>query len=308
MADISDRVDKGLSEMRTAVLGAQILLGFQYEALFQPRFGDLPPPAQAIEAVSFVLLFATVVVMLAPAAFHRLSERGEATRAQTGFTSAMAATGLCLFALAIGLNVTMVTLTSLGPALAAGFGAAAIALSLFLWFGLEMILRRPAKEPPMTDEKLPLPKRVSQMLTESRIVLPGVQALLGFQFAAYLTDAFAKLPASAQASHTAGLALLLIAMILLMAPGPFHRLAERGEDTARADRFGVSMVMAALAPLGLGLACDCYVVLAMVSHDPALSAAVAAAAALVAFGLWFAWPLVSRATRRDPLRHGAAAE
>jgi hypothetical protein len=30
-------------------------------------------------------------------------------------------------------------------------------------------------------EKAPLDERIAQMLTEARVVLPGVQALLGFQ-------------------------------------------------------------------------------------------------------------------------------
>jgi hypothetical protein len=42
MASTKDKVQKALSEVRTLVLGAQILLGFDYRALFLPRFEDLP--------------------------------------------------------------------------------------------------------------------------------------------------------------------------------------------------------------------------------------------------------------------------
>jgi len=43
MAELKDKVQKVLSENRTLVLGAQILLGFQYQAVFRPKFEDLPP-------------------------------------------------------------------------------------------------------------------------------------------------------------------------------------------------------------------------------------------------------------------------
>jgi hypothetical protein len=36
MASTKDKVQTALSEVRTLVLGAQILLGFQYQALFTP--------------------------------------------------------------------------------------------------------------------------------------------------------------------------------------------------------------------------------------------------------------------------------
>ena len=48
----------------------------------------------------------------------------------------------------------------------------------------------------MEDEKVPLPKKIDQMLTEARVIVPGAQALLGFQLAVVLTQSFDELPAS----------------------------------------------------------------------------------------------------------------
>jgi hypothetical protein len=33
---------------------------------------------------------------------------------------------------------------------------------------------------PQIDEQVPLPKKIEQMLTEARVILPGAQALLDF--------------------------------------------------------------------------------------------------------------------------------
>ena len=49
MVSAKDKVQKALSEVRTLVLGAQILLGFQYQALFLPRFEELPGYGKALE-------------------------------------------------------------------------------------------------------------------------------------------------------------------------------------------------------------------------------------------------------------------
>ena len=58
------------------------------------------------------------------------------------------------------------------------------------------------------------------MLIEARVVLPGVQALLGFQFVVVLTDSFERLPPFSQYVHLASLGLMALAMILLMTPPP----------------------------------------------------------------------------------------
>jgi hypothetical protein len=50
-------------------------------------------------------------------------------------------------------------------------------------------------------EPTPLEKKIEQVLTECRIVLPGTQALPGFQLSAFLTDAFTMLPRADQLLH-----------------------------------------------------------------------------------------------------------
>jgi hypothetical protein len=57
----------------------------------------------------------------------------------------------------------------------------------------------------------PLATKVEQLLTEARVIIPGAQALLGFQFIAMLTSGFDRLPPSVKAAHA--LALCLVAVM-----------------------------------------------------------------------------------------------
>jgi len=266
MASTKDKLQTALSEVRSLILGAQILLGFQYQAVFRPRFADLPPFAKALEVATCILMLVTLLLLIAPSPFHRLAENGEATQRQLAYSTAMIRAVLVPFALAIGANVTMTVEVHLGRALAALLGVATTCAAAWFWFGLGTMQRNRQARPPASqgkegDETLPLKEKVTELLTESRIVLPGVQALLGFQFAAYLTDTFEKLSATAKAVHTISLLLIALTMILLMSPAPYHRLAENGEHTARFETIGERFILCALVPLAFGLAGDFYVVL-----------------------------------------------
>ena len=293
-------VREGLSEVRTTVLGPQILLGFQYQSLFQPGFAKLEPWRQTLSLAALGLLLATVTLVLAPAPFHQIAEGGQRTARQAAFTARMLAMSLGPFALAVGLNLLVVGAGEWGAGAAAVAGAVATGLCLLLWYGIETMVRRHASDPvrDLRTSTTSLKDQVADLMTETRIVLPGVQALLGFQFAAYLTDAFPQLSPRVRAAHDVGLALLLLSMILLMTPAPFHRLAEQGEDTTRTCRVGRACVVAALATLALGLAADVYVAVEIITGSPGAAAGGAGLGLLTALGLWFAIPLAQRSSRQ----------
>jgi len=149
------------------------------------------------------------------------------------------------------------------------------------------------------DEKqTPLHTRIEQMLTESRVMLPGAQAILGFQFAVMLSKSFDQLPPSAHVVHIAALALVAFAVILLMTPAAIHRIAFGGEDTERFHTIGGRFVVAAAVPLGLGISLELYVALVRATQSPALAIAGACAIATLFAGLWFVQPLLLRRRRR----------
>ncbi len=80
------------------------------------------------------------------------------------------------------------------------------------------------------------------------MVLPGAQALLGFQLAVTLTRAFEALPYPSKRVHAPALMLVALAVILLIAPAAFHRIAFSGEDTEEFHRIGSWFIVAATVP------------------------------------------------------------
>ena len=99
------------------------------------------------------------------------------------------------------------------------------------------------------------------MLTEARVILPGAQALLGFQLAIVLTDTFEKLPSLPRLLHAAALLSVALSVALLITPAALHRIVWAGEDTEAVLRIGGQITILALLPLAMGMAGDSYVVL-----------------------------------------------
>ena len=132
-----------------------------------------------------------------------------------------------------------------------------------------------------------LEDKIVQVLTEARVVLPGAQAMLGFQLAMTLMDGYDKLPHSSKDVHVAGICAIAITIVFLMAPAAYHRFVEGGEDTERFHRFASWMVVAAMVTLPPGFAADLWVVVR--KHTDSTGKANAAAAVALAFfyGLWF---------------------
>ena len=77
-----------------------------------------------------------------------------------------------------------------------------------------------------------LKDKIEQVLTEARVVLPGVQALLGFQLSIMLMQGFESLPPSSRYIHLTSLALMTLSIILLISPAAYHRIVEQ-EKTRR---------------------------------------------------------------------------
>jgi hypothetical protein len=91
----------------------------------------------------------------------------------------------------------------------------------------------------MEDKEQALEVRIEQALTELRVVLPGAQALFGFQFAAVLTERFAQLSVILKGMHLASLSVVAVAVVMLIAPAAYHRIAAAGnaEEGVLQQRF-----------------------------------------------------------------------
>jgi hypothetical protein len=292
---LRERTKNALDEVRILVLGTQVLLGFEYRAFFEPRFDRLPAHDRALHVVGlFLLLFVVGVVML-PAARHRIVERGKDSESLHRLAMNCAFMALLPFAVVIGLDLA-VAVSSVSGRLQLALPIAGVAAALSLWYGIA-ILRGPQPHREERTDDMKLEDKIVQVLTEARVVLPGAQALVGFQLAITLMDAYEKLPQASKKLHLAAIVADILAVIFLMAPAAYHRIVERGEDTERFHRFASAMVVLSLAVLPAGFALDLAVVVRKQTDSLALASAAGIGTAAMFYALWFAAMLWIRAKR-----------
>lgn len=292
---LRSKVKNALDEARILVLGTQVLLGFQYRAFFERAFDRLPRRNQDLKLVGLVLLLGVMGLLLLPAARHRLVERGEDTPGLHRFTMNVMGVALVPFAAALGLDLFDAGWTR-GPRVAVALGLATFAVAIAFWFGIALVF---GHRPPGADEGggMKLEDKIVQVLTETRVVLPGAQALLGFQLAMTLMEGYERLPDSSKDLHLAATCAIALTVVFLMAPPAFHRIVEGGEDTERFHRFAGWMVLAAMVTLPLGFAGELWIVVRKQTGSLAAAHAAAALALLFFYGLWFFAMLVLRARR-----------
>jgi hypothetical protein len=146
-------------------------------------------------------------------------------------------------------------------------------------------------------EKETLKDGMRNVIEEARVIIPGIQALFGFQTMAVFNNRFDDLPAEVKAAYLVALGLLVIAIGLLMTPAAYHRLAERGQVSRRLiDRSSI-LIAAGLVPLMFALPIDVYVVVVAAIDNGAVGFGAAAAAFVFLAGLWFAFPLAKKRRR-----------
>src|SRR6202040_1276102 len=112
---------------------------------------------------------------------------------------------------------------------------------LAFWFGVGIVFGRREHRKEVGGE-MKLEDKIVQVLTEARVVLPGAQALFGFQLAITLMESYEALPDSSKNIHLASTCAIACAIVFLMAPPAYHRIVDRGEDTERFHRFASWMV------------------------------------------------------------------
>jgi hypothetical protein len=137
----------------------------------------------------------------------------------------------------------------------------------------------------------------TQVDDEARMLLPGVQALMGFQLMAAFNQRFEQFSPGEQIMHFAAFLLLALTMGLLMAPAAYHRQAERCMVTERFVKMSSRLLTIAMVPFVAGICLDTYLLGKMILKETG-PAILAAGVALVVFvGLWFVLPQLARPRR-----------
>src|SRR5258705_6616178 len=71
------RLKTALDESRLLILGAQVLFGFQFEAVFQELFPEIPTSSRYIHCAGLVMLLISIGLLIAPSLFHQIIFDGE---------------------------------------------------------------------------------------------------------------------------------------------------------------------------------------------------------------------------------------
>jgi Family of unknown function (DUF6328) len=300
--ELDKKVKTALNETRLLILGVQVLLGLAFQSFFQDGFAELSAPSKLLCAAGLLLVIVSTGVLVIPSMEHRLVERGQSSVRLLKATSFFTGLGLAPLSASLGVFVYVVIDRHFG--MAAGFVLALIlaGLAAFAWFGLEILIGSSTGVKAMEKSATPLQTRIEQLLTEARIIIPGAQALFGFQFVAMLTTGFDRLPQTAKLVHAAALCLIAVNVVVLMTPAALHRLSFGGEDSEAFLRMGSALVVAAPLFLAGGIAAESYVVLQKTFESARWAVAGGACSFLALIMLWYALPLALRAatTGRSP--------
>ncbi len=140
-------------------------------------------------------------------------------------------------------------------------------------------------------QDLPLADAVTHLLEECRMILPGIQALFGFQLIAVLQPPFFdKLSHAEQIVHILALGLVAISGAIVMTPAAYHRQTAPREASDGFIQFASWLLLIAMIPLILGITLDFYLVAKIVLMSRALSAFLAFIIAAVFVFSWYVMP------------------
>ncbi|HEX8163449.1 MAG TPA: DUF6328 family protein [Pyrinomonadaceae bacterium] len=139
---VRTKIEHALTEIRVVLPGAQALLGFGFITFLTDGFEKLPASSKYIHLASLSLISLAVVLMMTPAAYHRLVERGEATEHFHRFASRMLLASMVTLALGISGDFFVVARKVTESArLAAALAAASLLAFYGMWFAYTLYAR-----------------------------------------------------------------------------------------------------------------------------------------------------------------------
>jgi hypothetical protein len=139
-----------------------------------------------------------------------------------------------------------------------------------------------------------LDKIVEHLEEEARMVLPGIQALFGFQLIAVFNQRFEELSKFDQGCHFAALLCSAFSILCVLTPAAYHRQAEPTSISSFFCRVGTFFLTLSMLPLALGTSLDLYVISRLVFENPILSMATGFISFIFFISAWFLFPFFSR--------------
>jgi hypothetical protein len=148
-------------------------------------------------------------------------------------------------------------------------------------------------------EREPLDREALHVIEEARMVLPGIQALFGFQLIAVFNQRFATdLARADQLLHLSALMLVAVAVAIIMTPAAYHRQAERGQVSRYFVSLASRLLTLAMIPLAIGICLDVFILARLILGQGWPSAVIAGLLLSLFSGLWFVFPQLKARMRR----------
>jgi hypothetical protein len=157
----------------------------------------------------------------------------------------------------------------------------------------------PATDPePVAEEPAPSAGDLTELLQELRVLIPGVQVLVGFLVILPFSQGFSRIDQGERWVYLAAFFCGLTSLVLFTAPAAQHRLERPLRDRARFKQYATRMTIVGLVPLSLALILTTHLVVSQTIGYGAALVVSALIAALIG-AIWWAWPLAARHAARQ---------
>jgi len=144
-------------------------------------------------------------------------------------------------------------------------------------------------------EKISLDSATRHILEECRMVLPGIQALFGFQLIAVFKSGFSeKLSFFDQKIHFISILLIVIAVGLVMAPAALHRQTQPDAVSERFIQIASFFLLWSMLVLAAGLCLEVYLITEIILKNAAVSVMIAVFFLALFLTLWVGLPIWER--------------
>ena len=119
-----------------------------------------------------------------------------------------------------------------------------------------------------SGKELPLDKAATLVLDESRMILPGIQALFGFQLIVVFSDSFTtKLNVSEQRLHLLAIVLVVMATMIILTQAVFHRQTAEKQVANEFIRIASRLLLLSMFPLVTSICIEFYLISRVILND-----------------------------------------
>ncbi|MBX3190409.1 MAG: hypothetical protein KF819_25640 [Labilithrix sp.] len=148
-------------------------------------------------------------------------------------------------------------------------------------------------------------RSLDELLSETRILLPGTQVLLAFLMTLPFTDRFARLPELERVVYFCTFLATQVALACFVTPASYHRIARPIRDKVRFKNFVNVFLVIGLIPTSISTVLTTFLIASVVAGRAYAYPTAAIVAVFVMIMWWFA-PLLRVHERYGGLRRAEA--